>query len=323
MAKELLRKLLYVAGMLLLIALISFGAIHLAPNSFFASGDLNPNITPESIEQLKRVYGLDKPLWQQFFSWLFALVQLDFGISFASGKAVKDEILSRLPITLIINVVSMVFVFIISLFLGIYAALHQNKFSDKLIAQGALVSYAMPSFYLALLGILIFGVYWNVLPISGLHSAGIEATGMEYWFDFAWHLILPISVIVFAGFGSMSLYVRNLTLEILKSDYCFFAKARGIKGWRLLRYYVLPNLSPPIITMLGLSLPGLIGGSVILESIFSINGMGLLFYQSALSRDYPVIMGILIIGALLTLLGNIIADMVLLRLNPHFKRAKS
>jgi peptide/nickel transport system permease protein len=323
MAKELLRKLLYVAGMLLLIALISFGAIHLAPNSFFASGDLNPNITPESIEQLKRVYGLDKPLWQQFFSWLFALVQLDFGISFASGKAVKDEILSRLPITLIINVVSMVFVFIISLFLGIYAALHQNKFSDKLIAQGALVSYAMPSFYLALLGILIFGVYWSVLPISGLHSAGIEAAGMEYWFDFAWHLILPISVIVFAGFGSMSLYVRNLTLEILKSDYCFFAKARGIKGWRLLRYYVLPNLSPPIITMLGLSLPGLIGGSVILESIFSINGMGLLFYQSALSRDYPVIMGILIIGALLTLLGNIIADMVLLRLNPHFKRAKS
>ena len=323
MAKELLRKLLYVAGMLLLIALISFGAIHLAPNSFFASGDLNPNITPESIEQLKRVYGLDNPFLQQFFSWLFALVQLDFGISFASGKAVKDEILSRLPITLIINVVSMVFVFIISLFLGIYAALHQNKFSDKLIAQGALVSYAMPSFYLALLGILIFGVYWNVLPISGLHSAGIEAAGMEYWFDFAWHLILPISVIVFAGFGSMSLYVRNLTLEILKSDYCFFAKARGIKGWRLLRYYVLPNLSPPIITMLGLSLPGLIGGSVILESIFSINGMGLLFYQSALSRDYPVIMGILIIGALLTLLGNIIADMVLLRLNPHFKRAKS
>ncbi len=105
MAKELLRKLLYVAGMLLLIALISFGAIHLAPNSFFASGDLNPNITPESIEQLKRVYGLDKPLWQQFFSWLFALVQLDFGISFASGKAVKDEILSRLPITLLRRIV--------------------------------------------------------------------------------------------------------------------------------------------------------------------------------------------------------------------------
>lgn len=322
MIHELLRKLLYVSGMLLLIALISFGAIHLAPNSFFASGDLNPNITPESIEQLKRVYGLDKPLWSQFFSWLLALLQLDFGISFASGKAVKDEILSRLPITLIINIVSMFLVFVISLTLGIYAALRHNRFTDRLIGQGALISYAMPSFYLALLGVLIFGVYWEILPISGLHSAGLDASGLEYWLDFAWHLILPIGVIVFAGFGSMSLYVRNLTLEILKSDYCFFAKARGIGKWKLLRYYILPNLSPPIITMLGLSLPGLIGGSVILESIFSINGMGLLFYQSALSRDYPVIMGILIIGALLTLVGNMIADMVLLKLNPHFKRAK-
>lgn len=323
MLKELFRKIFYITGMLLLIAIISFGAIHLAPNSFFASGDLNPNITPESIEQLKRVYGLDKPLWQQFFSWLWALVQFDFGISFASGKAVKDEILSRLPITLAINIISMILVFIISLTLGIYAALRQNRLSDKCIAQGALISYAMPSFYLALLGILIFGVYWQVLPISGLHSVGIEADGIRYWADFAWHLVLPIGVIVFAGFGSLSLYVRNLTLEILKSDYCFFAKARGIKGWRLLRYYILPNLSPPIITMLGLSLPGLIGGSVILESIFSINGMGLLFYQSALSRDYPVIMGILIIGAFLTLLGNIIADLILLKLNPHFKKAKN
>lgn len=323
MLKELFRKIFYITGMLLLIAIISFGAIHLAPNSFFASGDLNPNITPESIEQLKRVYGLDKPLWQQFFSWLWALVQFDFGISFASGKAVKDEILSRLPITLAINIISMILVFIISLTLGIYAALRQNRLPDKCIAQGALISYAMPSFYLALLGILIFGVYWQVLPISGLHSVGIEADGIRYWADFAWHLVLPIGVIVFAGFGSLSLYVRNLTLEILKSDYCFFAKARGIKGWRLLRYYILPNLSPPIITMLGLSLPGLIGGSVILESIFSINGMGLLFYQSALSRDYPVIMGILIIGAFLTLLGNIIADLILLKLNPHFKKAKN
>lgn len=309
--------------MLFLIAIISFGAIHLAPNSFFASGDLNPNITPESIEQLKRVYGLDKPLWQQFFSWLIALVQLDFGISFASGKAVKDEIFSRLPITLIINIISMIFVFIISLVLGIWAALRQNRLSDRIILQSSLISYAMPSFYLALLGTLFFGVYLRVLPISGLHSAGLDASGWAYWSDFACHLILPISVIVFAGVGSLTLYVRSLTSQILKSDYCFFATSRGIKGWKLLRYYILPNLSPPVITLLGLSLPGLIGGSVILESIFSINGMGLLFYQSALSRDYPVIMGILIIGALLTLIGNILADTILLKLNPHFKRANS
>ncbi len=319
--KTVLRRLFYVAVMLFLISIISFGAIHLAPNSFFASGDLNPNITPESIEQLKRVYGLDKPIYQQFVSWLLALLRLDFGISFASGKSVKEEILSRIPITLTINLISMFFVFLISLTLGILAALNGGKNRDRLITQGSLVSYAMPSFYLALITVLFFSVYLGVLPISGLHSVGVIKEGLAYYLDFAWHLVLPIGVIVFAGVGSLTLYVRSLTLQILKSDYCYFAKARGVKGWRLLRYYILPNLSPPIVTLLGLSLPGLIGGSVILESIFSINGMGLLFYQSALSRDYPVIMGILIIGALLTLLGNIIADAILLKLNPHFKRS--
>jgi len=124
---------------------------------------------------------------------------------------------------------------------------------------------------------------------------------------------------VFVGLEVLIMYVRSLSINILKSDYVFFAKSRGLDRKRLFRYYLLPNLSPPIVTMLGLSLPGLIGGSVILESIFSINGMGLLFYQSALSRDYPVIMGILIISAFLTLLGNILADLALLKLNPFAK----
>jgi peptide/nickel transport system permease protein len=126
---------------------------------------------------------------------------------------------------------------------------------------------------------------------------------------------------VFGGIGSLTIYIRSLTLGVLKSDYIFFALSRGVKGQKLFRYFILPNISPPIVTILGLSLPGLIGGSVILESIFAINGMGLLFFQSALSRDYPVIMGILIISAFLTLLGNIIADLLLLKLNPYFKRS--
>ena len=116
----------------------------------------------------------------------------------------------------------------------------------------------------------------------------------------------------------MILYIRALTIEILKSDYIFFARARGLDNKKILRYYILPNLYPPVITLLGLSLPGIIGGSVILETIFSIDGMGLLFYQSALSHDYPVIMGILIIGAFLTLIGNMFADLILLKLNPNY-----
>ncbi|OCL97127.1 dipeptide/oligopeptide/nickel ABC transporter, permease protein [Arcobacter porcinus] len=303
--------------MLFIISLISFIAINLAPNSFFASGELNPNITPEAIDNLKEIYGLDKALHIQYFSWLFSIINLDFGISFSSGVAVKDEILSRISVTLILNIVSMFFIFVISLYLGIKAALKQNSFFDKFVKQLSLLSFSMPSFYLALILVLIFSIYFEILPIAGLHSVPNDGS-LSYYLDFAWHLILPIFIIVFAGIGSLTLYVRALTIEILKSDYIFFAKARGLSNKIVLRNYILPNLYPPIITLLGLSLPGIIGGSVILETIFSIDGMGLLFYQSALSHDYPVIMGILIIGAFLTLVGNIIADLVLLKLNPNY-----
>ena len=304
--------------MLFIISLISFIAINAAPNSFFASGELNPNITPESIEQLKAIYGLDKPLYVQFFSWIYSIVQLDFGISFASGEMVKDEILNRMPITLILNIVSMVLIFVISLYFGIKSALNKNSFFDKFTGQLSLLSFAMPSFYLALLGVLIFAINFEILPIAGLHSVPNDGS-LNYYLDYAWHLVLPIFIIVFGGIGSLILYIRGLTIEILKSDYIFFARARGLTQKQILRYYILPNLYPPVITLLGLSLPGIIGGSVILETIFSIDGMGLLFYQSALSHDYPVIMGILIIGAFLTLIGNMIADLVLLKLNPNYE----
>lgn len=316
--KLFINKILYLIIMLFIISLISFIAINAAPNSFFASGELNPNITPESIVQLKAIYGLDKPLYIQFFSWLYSIVQLDFGISFSSGEMVKNEILSRIPITLTINIISMVLIFIISLYFGIKSALNKNSFFDRFTGQLSLLSFSMPSFYLALLLVLVFSINFEILPIAGLHSVPDDGS-LNYYLDFAWHLILPIFIIVFGGIGSLVLYIRSLTIEILKSDYIFFARSRGLSSKQILRYYILPNLYPPVITLLGLSLPGIIGGSVILETIFSIDGMGLLFYQSALSHDYPVIMGILIIGAFLTLIGNMIADLVLLKLNPNYE----
>jgi peptide/nickel transport system permease protein len=305
--------------MLFIISVISFVAIHMAPNSFFAAGDLNPNITKESLEHLKSIYGLDKPLYEQYLSWINSILHLDFGISFASGKPVRDEILSRIGITLTINIISMIFIFAISIYFGIKAALKQGSLFDKTLQQFSLISFSVPSFYLALILIFVFSVKLGWFPISGLHSLEPKK-GIWYYLDEAWHLFLPIFVFVFGGIGSLAMYIRNLTVDILKSDYIFFAKARGVPNKELFRRYIIPNLSPPIVTILGLSLPGLIGGSVILESIFSINGMGLLFYQSALSRDYPVIMGILIISAFLTLLGNMLADLILLKINPHFKR---
>ena len=305
--------------MLLLISLISFIAIHLAPSSFFGAGELNPNMTKEAIAKLQHIYGLDKPLYMQYVDWVVNIVRLDFGISFVSGQDVSSEIFKRLPITLFINVITLVFVFIISLYLGIKSALAYEKKEDYFIRQFSLVSFSMPSFYLALIFIIFFSINLELFPIAGVHSVE-EKEGLSYILDMLWHLTLPISVMIFGGLGSMIIYIRSLSLEILKSDYYYFALSRGIKKNILLRFYILPNLLPPIITLLGLSLPGIIGGSVILESIFAIDGMGQLFFMSALSRDYPIIMGILIITAFLTLLGNMVADLVLLKLNPYMKR---
>jgi len=304
--------------MLFLISVLSFGAIHMAPNSFMG-GELNPNMTPEAISQLRAVYGLDKPLLQQYTDWINNLVTLNFGISFVSGAQVSDVVADRLPVTLWMNVAALALTFVLSLWMGIKAALSYGKKTDTIISQFSLLSFAMPSYYLALISMMVFSVTLGWFPIAGMHSLE-PPEGIGYYLDMAWHLTLPIMVMVFVGVGSLALYIRSLTIEILKSDYIYFARSRGIGEGKIIRYYILPNLLPPIVTMLGLSVPGLIGGSVILESIFGIEGMGQLFYLSAMSRDYPVIMGILMMSAFLTLIGNQIADAVLLKLNPFVKR---
>lgn len=316
---ELIKKLSYLLFMLLLISVISFLAIHSAPNSFFGAGELNPNMTKEAIDKLKAVYGLDKSLFFQYVDWVKNMLSLNFGVSFVSGQDVSTDILKRLPVTLTMNFIALISVFILSLYLGIKAALAYEKKTDYIIRQISLVSFSMPSFYLALLFIIFFSLKLDLFPISGLHSLE-EKTGFANYLDMAWHLVLPISVMIFLGLGSMIIYIRSLTLEIMKSDYYYFALSRNLSKKDLLRYYILPNLLPPIVTLLGLSLPGLLGGSVILESIFGIEGMGQLFYMSALSRDYPIIMGTLMITSFLTLLGNMFADLILLKLNPYMKR---
>ncbi len=316
--KTLTAKLLYIVLMLFAIAAISFVAINLAPNSFFASGELNPNITQDAVENLKAVYGLDKPLYIQFASWVKAIVQLDFGISFNSGELVKDEILARIPITLTINIISMIMIFVISFYLGVKSALFQNSLFDKIVGQLSIISFSVPSFYLGLIFIFVFSISFELLPLGGVHSSD-NLNGFDYIYDTFLHLLMPISIMVIGGFGTLTIYIRQLTAKILQQDYIFFAKTRKLSNKQIIRWHILPNLYPPTVTLLGLMLPGIIGGSVILETIFSIDGMGLLFFQSALSRDYPVIMGILIIGAFLTIIGNMIADIILLKLNPFAK----
>lgn len=206
-------------------------------------------MTKEAIDKLKAVYGLDKSLFFQYVDWVKNMLSLNFGVSFVSGQDVSTDILKRLPVTLTMNFIALISVFILSLYLGIKAALAYEKKTDYIIRQISLVSFSMPSFYLALLFIIFFSLKLDLFPISGLHSLE-EKTGFANYLDMAWHLVLPVSVMIFLGLGSMIIYIRSLTLEIMKSDYYYFALSRNLSKKELLRYYILPNLLPPIVTVL-------------------------------------------------------------------------
>ncbi|MBI4620938.1 MAG: ABC transporter permease [Desulfobacterales bacterium] len=311
--------------LLLGITLISFMVIHLAPGAPTGlQTDLNPKITAEARARLEKIYGLDKPLHTQYLLWLKRLIVLDLGNSFSmDGRPVTDKIIERIPITILINALSMFLIILIAVPIGVISASYQDSFFDKFTTVFVFVGFAVPTFWLALLLMILFGVNLGWLPISGLKSLNYEylpAFGMIM--DRAKHLILPIFVSAFGGLAGLSRYTRSNMLEVIRQDDIMTARSKGLKERVVIFKHALRNALLPVITILGLSVPGLIGGSVIFETIFAIPGMGQLFYMSVMARDYPVIMGILVIGAVLTLLGNLIADISYALADPRIKIAK-
>jgi peptide/nickel transport system permease protein len=292
------------------ITIITFVVIHLAPGTpTDIQTQMNPKVSAEARDKLKRIYGLDKPLYQQYLDWLRRLVRMDFGHSFVDGRAVMEKIRDSLPITIILNVLSLFLIFVVAIPLGVLSAAKQYSLFDKLTTVFVFIGFSVPTFWLALLLMILFGVRFNLLPISGIKS--LYLANPTFWnrlIDYARHLILPVFVSAFGGLAGLSRYTRSNMLEVIRQDYIRTARAKGLSERTVIYKHALRNALMPVITILGLSVPGLIGGSVIFETIFSIPGMGQLFYGSVMARDYPVIMGILFIGAILTLLGNFLAD---------------
>jgi peptide/nickel transport system permease protein len=308
--------------MLFGITLISFVIIHLTPGEpDVMGGEMNPKVTKEVRERIRTLYGLDKPLHIQYYMWVKRFVKLDFGTSFAQDRRpVIDKIKERIPVTISINFFSMALIFLIGIPIGIYCARYKDSILDKGLTAFVFAGYAAPTFWIALLLMIFFGVYLDWLPISGLKSFNYEEfSPIGKAVDLTKHLALPICISAFGGFAGISRYMKNSLLEVLRQEYIITAYAKGLPESMVLRKHALRNALLPVITILGLSVPGLIGGSVIFESIFSIPGMGQLFYMSVMSRDYPTIMGILVIGAFLTLLGNLIADIMYAVADPRIR----
>jgi peptide/nickel transport system permease protein len=318
-----LRRLLLAVPLLLGITFISFMVIHLAPGDpvEIQSGDMTERNIRDAYKALREMYGLDKPLHEQYWNWLTRIVRLDFGRSFApDGRPVLTKISERLPITLLLNVVEMLIILALAVPIGVMSATRQYSVFDKVTTIFVFLGFATPDFWLALLLMILFGVQLGWLPISGLRSLNWEY--LTFWhqqLDFLSHLIMPILVATFGGLAGFSRYMRQSMLEVVRQDYIQTARAKGLAERVIVGKHALRNAMLPIITILGLSLPGLIGGSVIVEWIFAIPGMGQLMVQAAFERDYPVLMGNLVIVSTLTLFANLAADLAYSLVDPRIR----
>jgi len=322
MGPFLVRRLLVVVPLLIGITFVSFIVISLAPGGplDFLEGE-SPDLSPEVKKQLTELYGLDKPLVVQYWSWLTRLARLDFGRSFLpDGKPVLTKIGERLPVTLLLNIVEMLIILAVAVPIGVMSAVRQGSNFDKVTTLFVFIGFATPDFWLALLLMSLFGAQLGWLPISGLRSLNWEY--LSFWsqqLDFVTHLALPIAVATFGGLAGFSRYMRQSMLEVVRQDYVQTARAKGLSEQVVIGKHALRNALLPVVTILGLSLPGLIGGSVIIESIFAIPGMGQLMVQSIYARDYPVVMGNLVVVAVLTLFANLCADIAYGLVDPRIR----
>lgn len=321
MAKKFLWMLLVLWG----ITAVSFCVIHLAPGSpTDMETTLNPQAGEAARQRLEVLYGLNKPLHVQYIDWLSRLVRLDFGNSMsADSRPVLDKILERLPLTLGMNLASLILGLLIAIPLGVVSAWKQNSFFDRSVTVLVFLGFAMPGFWLALLLMMYLGIDHQLLPMSGITSmdyASLSPLG-KCW-DILQHCIMPLTVYTVGSIAGISRFMRSSMLEVLRQDYILTAQAKGVPTRTLIFRHALRNALLPVITLLGLSIPGLIGGSVIIESIFALPGLGQLFYAAVMARDYTLIMGNLVLGAVLTLAGNMLADVGYSLADPRIRSAR-
>jgi len=324
MISYIIRRLLGLIPLLLGITIISFAIIHLAPGKpTYLEQALNLKVSADARLRLEKLYGLDKPLSVQYMNWLTRLARFDFGRSFGDDRLVVEKILERIPVTLTINISSILLILLIAIPLGVKSALKPNHAFDKIVTIFVFVGFALPTFWLALLLMNLFGIKLGWLPISSVKSLDFEY--LNFWqkaWDLARHLALPIFVSSIGGLAGISRYMRANMIEALSQPYIYTARAKGLPEQKVIYKHALRNAILPIVTILGLSIPGLLGGSVIFESIFALPGIGRLFYEAVMMRDYPLIMAEVVLGAVLTMLGNLIADISYAYVDPRIRYRK-
>lgn len=315
MLAYLLRRLLVLIPLLWGIGTLSFALIHLAPGGPAALVPTEVYGRVIDTGPLKHSLGLDQPLPVQYVRWLGRLAKGDLGVSLTDGAPVTSDIGARLPATLELVCIAIVFALLIGVPLGIFAAVRRDTPLDRLSTTGALLSHSIPQFWLALVAILLFAVDLNWLPTGGRSTLG----GTSGLGDSVQHLILPAGVLSLAYLGSWALFMRSGMLDVIRQDYMRTARAKGLSRPRVLLKHAVRNALIPLITVVGLTLPDLFAGSVVIENTFGWPGMGQLIVSSATARDYPIVLGTTLIAGVLVVLGNLFADMAYAVLDPRVR----
>ncbi|HXF81323.1 MAG TPA: ABC transporter permease [bacterium] len=277
-----------------------------------------PDLEPADIARLRAYYGLDDPLHVRYVKWLRSVLRGDFGISRTYGQPVSRLIRQRLGNTLQLLGGAFLIAFTVGLAVGIYSALHQYSALDYLATLAAFAGLAMPVFWLGILAILAFAVWLPVFPAGGMMTPG-TAPGAASLLDRLWHLVLPTLVLAFASTATWIRYVRSAMLEVLRQDYVRTARSKGLPEAAVTRRHALRNALIPIITLLALSIPAVLDGAVVTETIFSWPGMGLLLFQAVLGHDHAVAMAVLLFLAVATILANLLADVAYALVDPRIR----
>jgi peptide/nickel transport system permease protein len=329
MRQYVIRRLLWMIVTLVGITIITFIISQVAPGSpATAALGLEPGTiqegtaTKQAIELWNKKRGLDKPIYTRYALWLGAVTTLDFGASYKDQRPVRTVILETLPITLQINIISILLAYVLAIPLGVHSAVRAGAVSERITTVILFILYSLPSFWVAymLIYFLAGGNYLNIFPVGGINSAGAETFGAARWLvDRLWHLVLPVVCLTYGALAGISRYMRSGMMEVLRQDYIRTARAKGLSERAVVFKHALRNSVIPIITILAGLLPSLIGGAVITETIFNIPGMGRLAFNAVLTRDYPVIMAVATISAVLTLIGILMSDITYAVVDPRIK----
>lgn len=315
-----LKRLYQLIPLLIGITFLSFVIIQLAPGDYLDQLRMNPQISEKTINELVKLYGLDQPVLIQYLKWLVNALKFDLGYSFSYQMPVIELIRDRIGNTLLLSVLSGLIAWLLAIPLGVVAAIKPNSLIDKLIQIFSFTFMSMPGFFFAFL-MLFFAVKTGIFPTGGAYSPNYDQLStFEKIVDRLWHASLPAIVIAVGSLAGLVRLVRSTMIEQLQSEYVLFARAKGLSEKDIIIKHALRNALNPFITILGFEIASLLSGSALIEIIINWPGMGMLMLDAVLSQDLYLVMGGLYIGAIMLIIGNLIADILLAKLDPRIKQ---